>query len=78
LTTAAQRLRELLPADVQQKWLQDEAKERELTEMLRTNCIDALELIASALRYPRISLHHLEAAVAMLTVARDCAKVLDQ
>lgn len=78
LGEALGRLKGMLPPEVRRQWEADEAKERELVEMLRTNCVDALELIASAMRHPRISMPDLESAIAMLTVARDCAKALDR
>jgi hypothetical protein len=51
---------------------------KELCESLRTNCFDALEDIVTAARSPTISKFYLEAAVAKLTVALDCAKALDE
>jgi hypothetical protein len=35
-------------------------------------------MVVSAARHPRIALPDLESAIAMLVVARDCAKTLDK
>ena len=64
--------------DLRKHWEEQERKDAELTDSMRTNCIDALADIADAMRHPRISLPYLEDAIAKLTVARDCAKALDQ
>ena len=64
--------------DLARQFEERDRKELELTDALRTNCIDALQDIADAMRRPRISLAHLEDAIAKLAVARDCAKALDQ
>lgn len=78
LGDALDRLRASLPLHIREQWERDEAKERELCESLRTNCYDAIGRLADAMRSPRVSLHDIEEAIAMLTVARDCAKALDQ
>lgn len=64
--------------DLKAKWAAQDKREKELTDSLRVNCVDALEDIASALRFPKISLRHIENAIAKLTVAKDCARVLDE
>lgn len=55
-----------------------DAKESELCESLRTNLVDAMEDITSSFRHPRISREYIEAAIAKLNVALDCAKALDE
>lgn len=64
--------------EMQKQWDAQDAKDRELAEALRTNCLDALNDISDAMRHPRIALPYIEDAMAKLVVARDCAKGLDQ
>jgi hypothetical protein len=64
--------------EIAKKWQEEERKARELEAALRTNCVDVLEDLASAMRFPRISVHHLESALAKIRVALDCAKALDK
>lgn len=71
-----QSIVELLP-ELKKRWDEQDAKDRELIEVLRTNCLDALNDISDAIRRPRISLSYIEDALAKLVVARDCAKGLD-
>jgi hypothetical protein len=78
LNAALDRLYQILPPEAQANIAEQDRKDAELTAVLKTNCLDAIEMIVSAARHPRISLADLEAAIAMLTVARDCAKALDQ
>lgn len=80
MSTMADSLAKLLtmaPPEVRANWAAEEKRDAELSEVLRTNCYDAIGRIADAMRSPRISLHDLDEAIAMLTVARDCAKALD-
>lgn len=53
-------------------------RDKDLTESMRANCCDSLDDIATAIRRPLIAREYLEAAIAKLTVALDCAKALDQ
>jgi hypothetical protein len=78
LDEALSRLYQILPPDTQRSIAEIDKKEMELSAMLRTNCIDAIERIASAMRYPRIAHSDLTDAIDLLTVALDCAKALDQ
>jgi hypothetical protein len=77
LGAALKKLESSIPEDYRKQQASRERKHHELTESLRVNCYDALEDITAALRFPGICLHHLEDALAKLTVARDCAKVLE-
>jgi hypothetical protein len=70
-------IKALMPPEVQARWDAEEKRDAELSEVLRTNCYDAIGRLADAMRSPRIALHDLDEAIAMLTVARDCAKALD-
>ena len=54
------------------------AKERDLIESLRANLYDAQEDTTTAMRLPLISKSYIEAAIAKLNVALDCAKALDR
>lgn len=66
------------PEEVKKQWAEQDKRDQELRAVHKTNCCDALEDIAAAMRYPDISLRYLEAAIAKLTVAKDCAKALDR
>jgi hypothetical protein len=78
LGDALDKLRASLPPEMRVKWDEQDRKDNELQQVLRTNCLDAIEMIVSAARHPRIALPDLESAIAMLVVARDCAKTLDK
>jgi hypothetical protein len=78
LNDAFERLYRIIPPEAQAQFVEMDRKDAELSSMLKTNCLDAIEMIVSAARHPRISLSDLESAISMLTVARDCAKALDR
>jgi hypothetical protein len=77
LYAALDHLYQILPPEAQNNFVEQDRREAELSAVLKTNCLDAIEMIVSAARHPRISLADLESAIAMLTVARDCAKALE-
>lgn len=77
LGNALQKMRDNMPAHVRAQWDAEDKRDKDLAETLRTDCIEALENIASAMRHPNIAVTDLESAIVRLVNALRCARELD-
>lgn len=70
-------LRALLPAHIRKQWDEEDAKNAKLAAQLQLACADAIEVLASAIRNPRISRVDLQAAYRSVVRAQSIVDVLD-
>jgi hypothetical protein len=61
-----------------QQVLQQEQREADAEDSIRLNCLEALERVAEAMRYPRISAQTLKEAVRCLSLAYLSAQEFDR
>jgi hypothetical protein len=72
-----ERIRSLMPAEVQRQWAERDAKDAKLREELRQEAVDAIASLADAIRFPNIARADLEAAQKHVVKALSIAAVLD-
>lgn len=72
-----QGLADLIPPEVRQRWREEEARERKLTEQMRKHLGESLHWIGEAISRPSISREYLENALTELSRALSIAAVLD-
>lgn len=72
-----ERIRHLLPLDMQKRFDEEEKKRAELREKMRQECAEVLRRVADAIASPNISRPDLEEAQKRIARALSLAAVLD-
>jgi hypothetical protein len=72
-----ENFRDLMPEHIRQQWSEEDKREAKLIEDMRQACCNAIELIAEAMRRPKVSRVELEDAQKYLMRALSIAATLD-